>query len=136
MTHEEETQALKAELAIRNQQIGLMGICLSNIENGAGVPEPVRNAATAALADASALANSIVVRVAEAERLREALIREETANTAAMREAAHLREALEDIAKGEGAYSRDPFEHACNTIDAMKERARAVLAALDAEAGK
>ena len=38
-----------------------------------------------------------------------------------------LRGALEEIAKGEGPFSRDPLTHASNTIDAMKELARAAL---------
>lgn len=33
---------------------------------------------------------------------------------------AELLEALKEIAKGEGAYSRDPLTHAGNTITSMK----------------
>lgn len=40
---------------------------------------------------------------------------------------AGLVEALKEIAKGEGRFSRDPYEHACNTIEDMKEIARAAL---------
>lgn len=40
-----------------------------------------------------------------------------------------LREALEEIEKGAGPFSCDPLTHASNTIDAMKEQARAALAA-------
>lgn len=38
-----------------------------------------------------------------------------------------LLAALEEIAKGEGAYSRDPLTHAENTIDAMKALASAAI---------
>lgn len=37
------------------------------------------------------------------------------------------REALEEIAKGEGAFSLDPLTHASNTIDSMKEIAKQAL---------
>ena len=43
-----------------------------------------------------------------------------------------MREALEQIAKGEGRYSRDPLTHASNTIEDMTALARA---ALDADRG-
>ena len=33
----------------------------------------------------------------------------------------------DQLAKGEGRFSRDPFTHACNTIEDMKELAAAVL---------
>lgn len=36
--------------------------------------------------------------------------------------------ALREIAKGEGAFSRDPLTHAANCLDSMKEIARAALA--------
>lgn len=39
-----------------------------------------------------------------------------------------LLEALEEIAKREGAYSRDPLTHAENTIDSMERIARAAIA--------
>jgi len=39
-----------------------------------------------------------------------------------------LLEALKEIAKGEGAFSRDQLTHATNTIEAMKEIARAAIA--------
>ena len=39
-----------------------------------------------------------------------------------------LVEALAEIAKGEGAFSRDPLTHAGNTIDNMKRLATAALA--------
>jgi len=35
--------------------------------------------------------------------------------------------ALQEIAKGEGPFSRDPLTHAENTIEAMKEIARLAL---------
>jgi hypothetical protein len=38
-------------------------------------------------------------------------------------EALRYKTALEEIAKGAGPYSLDPFKHACNTIDAMKRLA-------------
>lgn len=37
-------------------------------------------------------------------------------------------DALREIAKGEGPYSRDPYTHACNTIDAMKALALDAIA--------
>ena len=47
---------------------------------------------------------------------------------AAERERAEkYRKALEEIAEGRGTYSRDPLTHASNTIDEMKETARAAL---------
>jgi len=39
-------------------------------------------------------------------------------------EFSRLLAALAEIEKGEGAYSRDPLEHASNTIDYMKRIAR------------
>lgn len=39
---------------------------------------------------------------------------------------------LQEIEKGEGAYNRDPLEHASNTIDSMKEIARSLLKELEA----
>jgi hypothetical protein len=44
------------------------------------------------------------------------------------RENAELRAALEEIAEGSGAFSRDPLTHAANCIDNMKSIARAALA--------
>jgi hypothetical protein len=50
----------------------------------------------------------------------------------ALREAADRIEALEaalrEIARGEGRFSRDPYEHACNTIEDLIAIARAALA--------
>ena len=40
-----------------------------------------------------------------------------------------LREAMREIVKGEGPYSRDPLTHASNVIEAMTKIARAALAA-------
>ena len=40
-----------------------------------------------------------------------------------------LLEALQEIAKGEGAFSRDPLEHCYNTVDSMKSIARAAIKA-------
>ena len=45
---------------------------------------------------------------------------------------APLLEALKEIAKGEGPYSRDPLTHAANTIKAMTENARAAIAKAEA----
>jgi len=39
-----------------------------------------------------------------------------------------LLSALQEISKGEGVFSRDPLEHASNTINSMKEMARAAIA--------
>ena len=52
--------------------------------------------------------------VAERDRLRE--------------DKRELLAALEEIAEGAGPYSMDPLQHASNTIEAMKELARAALA--------
>lgn len=45
------------------------------------------------------------------------------------RENERLRAAMEQIAKGEGPYSRDPLTHAANVIEDMMAVARAALAA-------
>jgi hypothetical protein len=42
-----------------------------------------------------------------------------------------LRDGLEQIARGEGAYSLDPLTHAGNCIDEMKAKAKDLLAILD-----
>lgn len=47
---------------------------------------------------------------------------------------AELLAALKEIVKGKGEFSLDPLEHAANTINNMKERARAAIA--KAEEGK
>jgi hypothetical protein len=44
-----------------------------------------------------------------------------------------VREALEMIAKGEGAFNRDPLKHAANCIESMKALAREALAAHPAD---
>lgn len=41
------------------------------------------------------------------------------------------KKALKQIGKGEGRFSRDQFEFACNTIDDMKELARGALDAIE-----
>lgn len=46
---------------------------------------------------------------------------------------AALTKALAEIAEGRGAFSRDPLTHAENTIDSMKEIARAALAATEGD---
>ena len=58
-----------------------------------------------------------------------------------MKESQHEKEvhaalvaALEEIAKGEGPFSRDPLTHAENIIEAMKEIARAALELAEAGA--
>ena len=50
-------------------------------------------------------------------------LREDTANRIEALEAA-----LREIARGEGRFSRDPYEHACNTIEDLIAIARAALA--------
>ena len=47
---------------------------------------------------------------------------------AALREIGQLRDALREIEKGEGAYSRDPLTHAENCIESMRRIARNALA--------
>ena len=42
-----------------------------------------------------------------------------------------LRQILEKITKGEGAYSRDHLTHASNCIESMKSLAKEGLAVLD-----
>jgi hypothetical protein len=54
-TQTTDLDTLRAELAIRKQQIGLMGNCLSHIQNSPIAPEPIRIAATAAIMGASDL---------------------------------------------------------------------------------
>jgi hypothetical protein len=44
-------------------------------------------------------------------------------------ELAALRAALQEIARGEGPFSRDPLTHAANTIEAMRECALSALGA-------
>ena len=39
----------------------------------------------------------------------------------------YLNAALTEITKRQGRYSRDPFEHAMNTIDAMSDIAQGAL---------
>jgi hypothetical protein len=41
-----------------------------------------------------------------------------------------LRLALEEISEGKGRFSHDPFKHACNTIEDMKEIAKTALGTL------
>ncbi len=45
-----------------------------------------------------------------------------------------LWEALKEIAKGEGAFNRDPFVHACNVVEEAKATANAALTSLPAAA--
>ena len=44
-----------------------------------------------------------------------------------------VRELLEEIAKGAGAFNRDPLTHAHNCIEDMKELAKQALLVLDAK---
>jgi hypothetical protein len=44
-----------------------------------------------------------------------------------------LEAALREIARGEGRYSHDQYEHACNTIEDLKAIVRA---AIDKDTGK
>jgi hypothetical protein len=46
---------------------------------------------------------------------------------------ATLLKALSEIEKGEGRYSRDPLTHASNTIEDMRELARAAVGASSVE---
>jgi hypothetical protein len=55
-------------------------------------------------------------------------LREYQARERLLATSAGMLEALKEIAKGEGRYSRDPFEHACNTIEDMKALAIAAIA--------
>jgi len=41
--------------------------------------------------------------------------------------ASELLEALKQIAKGEGRFSKDPFQHCQNTVEDMREIARLAL---------
>lgn len=52
-----EIERLHAELAVRKRQVGLMANCLSHIREGDVAPEPIKVAATAALAGAEQLYN-------------------------------------------------------------------------------
>ena len=49
----------------------------------------------------------------------------------ALQEVNRLRTALSEIAEGRGRFSRDPFEHASNTIEDMKAIAVAALQGRD-----
>ena len=60
------------------------------------------------------------------ERLRQWPLSEKLAIEAADRIEA-LEAALRGITRGEGRYSRDPHEHACNTIEDLIAIARAAL---------
>jgi hypothetical protein len=51
--------------------------------------------------------------IRDGNRLADALVK-------SREEVLRYKTALEEIAKGAGPYSRDPLEHASNTIDAMK----------------
>ena len=51
-----------------------------------------------------------------------------------MNENTRLREALKEIAKVEGRYSRNPLTHASNTIEDMQDLAIAALRGDDDEA--
>ncbi len=48
---------------------------------------------------------------------------------AALKVLPKMKEALQEIAKGEGAFSRDPLQHAENVIEEAKKTAKAALAA-------
>ena len=55
-----EVEVLRAELAIRKRQLGLLANCLSHIQTSDIAPEPIRIAATAAIEGANALTKEIV----------------------------------------------------------------------------
>lgn len=48
-------------------------------------------------------------------------------------EVERLRAALSKISEGRGPFSRDPYEHACNCIESMKQIAADALAGKQAE---
>lgn len=54
--------------------------------------------------------------------------RDAEANARLIAAAPALLAALEEIAKGEGPYSRDPLTHAANTVEAMEAIAKAAIA--------
>ena len=56
---------------------------------------------------------------------------EQGANARLIAESPMLLEALREIAKGEGAFSRDPLIHAGNTIDSMKSIAKTAIEAAE-----
>lgn len=58
----------------------------------------------------------------------------ETQLTQLRQDKAELLGAMEEIAKGEGAYNNDPLIHAGNTVDNMKAIANAVIAKAGKEA--
>lgn len=55
-------------------------------------------------------------------------VAEDEANARLIASSPDLMAALEEIAEGKGAYSRDPLVHATNVIEAMKGIARAAIA--------
>lgn len=54
-----EVDQLRAELALRKQQIGIMANCLDHISKGSVAPKPIKIAADVALAGAMQIADEI-----------------------------------------------------------------------------
>jgi regulator of replication initiation timing len=69
--------------------------------------------------------DSLVARIEEVERLSHSIITDERNPLRAENE--RLREALEEIAKCDGAYDPDAMQHALNCMTNMRDTARAAL---------
>jgi hypothetical protein len=69
------------------------------------------------------------------DRLREQVAWWEEQYRLQTKEIERLRKALEDVAEGKGRFANSPFEHACNTIEDMKQIARDALAKAAGDSG-